>query len=231
MIIFLGEGKCMIKVNDPEMMDRYILKYGISEIFTEDIKPYMELLLFKKNEYICREAEELKYLFFFIEGKAKVYTTLSNGKSLLLSFYQGFRVIGDLEMINRQSANNNVQVIEDTFCIGVPLEKVRACLLNDAKFLRYICNSLSEKLSSCAKNSSINLLYPLENRLASYILATGEDLDGSLTEISELLGTSYRHLLRTLNSLCSKGIIKKKGNGFEILDRAVLLKLAADLYL
>ena len=37
-----------------------------------------------------------------------------------------------------------------------------------------MCESLSEKLEKLSKNSSINLLYPLENRLSSYILATGE---------------------------------------------------------
>ncbi len=84
------------------------------------------------------------------------------------------------------------------------------------------------------KNSSINLLYPLENRLASYILATGERIDNNeeiikfnenLTEIAELLGTSYRHLLRTLNNLSCKGAIRKKINYFQVLDEKILKSL------
>jgi CRP/FNR family transcriptional regulator, putaive post-exponential-phase nitrogen-starvation regulator len=221
----------MLKINNKEVMEEYVLKYNINDIFTEDMRPFMELLLFKKDEYICRDNEKLSYLFFFVDGKAKVYSTLSNGKSLLLCFYQGFKVLGDLEMINSEPAATNVQVIEDTYCIGIPTEKVKMYLLNDAKFLRYICNSLAEKLSRCSKNSSINLLYPLENRLASYILATGENFDESLTEISELLGTSYRHLLRTLNNMCLKGLIKKNDTGFEIINKKVLIKLASDIYI
>ena len=205
--------------------------YNINDIFTEDMTPFMELLLFKKDEYICRVNDKLNYFFFFVDGKAKVYSTLSNGKSLLLCFYQGFMVLGDLEMINSEPATTNVQVIEDTYCIGISKEKVETYLLGDAKFLRYICNSLSEKLNRCSKNSSINLLYPLENRIASYMLATGENRDESLTEISELLGTSYRHLLRTLNNMCQKGLIKRNDTGFEIIDKKVLIKLASDLYI
>lgn len=212
-------------------MEEYVLKYNINDMFTEDMRPFMELLLFKKGEYICTDNEKLNYLFFFVDGKAKVYSTLSNGKSLLLCFYQGFKVLGDLEMINSEPATTNVQVIVDTYCIGISIEKVKTYLLDDAKFLRYICNSLGEKLNRCSKNSSINLLYPLKNRLASYILATGENLDESLTEISELLGTSYRHLLRTLNNMCQKGLIKKNDTGFEIMDKKVLTKLASDLYI
>ena len=191
----------------------------------------MELLLFKKNEFICRENEKLNYLFFFVDGKAKTYSTLSNGKSLLLCFYQGFMLLGDLEILNSEPAATNVQVIEDTYCIGISTEKVKRYLLGDAKFLRYICNSLGEKLKRCSKNSSINLLFPLENRLASYILATGGNFDESLIEISELLGTSYRHLLRTLNNMCQKGLIRKNDFGFGIIDKTVLIELASDLYI
>lgn len=230
----------MIKVNDLSLMDKYIFKYRIDEIFTSDMRPFMELLLFKKNEHICRESEDINYLFFFVKGKAKVYTTLSNGKSLLLCFYQDFKILGDLEIINPQNASSSVQVIEDAYCIGISLENARTYLLNDVKFLRFMCNSLGEKLNRCSKNSSINLLYSLQNRLASYILATGERTDSNgeiiiefnenLTEISELLGTSYRHLLRTLNILCSKGVIIRKHNYFQVTDEINLRKLAADLY-
>lgn len=230
----------MIKVNDLSLMDKYIFKYRIDEIFTSDMRSFMELLLFKKNEHICRESEDINYLFFFVKGKAKVYTTLSNGKSLLLCFYQDFKILGDLEIINPQNASSSVQVIEDTYCIGISLQNGRKHLLNDVKFLRFMCNSLGEKLNRCSKNSSINLLYPLENRLASYILATGQRTDNNgeiiiefnenLTEISELLGTSYRHLLRTLNLLCSKGVIIRKHKYFQVTDEINLRKLAADLY-
>lgn len=230
----------MIKIDDSQKMNQYILKYEIDKIFTEDMKPFMELFLFKRNEHICKETEDIEYVFFFVEGKAKVYTTLSNGKSLLLCFYEEFKVLGDVELMGFQAASTNVQVIDDTYCIGIPLQKVGTHLLNDAKFLRFICNSLGAKLNRCSKNSSINLLYPLENRLASYILATGKNIDNeenrriefheNLTEIAELLGTSYRHLLRTFNTLALKGAIKRKNNHFEIIDKITLTNLAADLY-
>lgn len=221
----------MIKIENKEVIDKYILKHGINEIIPKYIKPYMELLLFKKNEHICKEGEEIKYLFFFIEGKAKVYITLSNGKSLLLCFYQDFKILGDLEMLNSERASTNVQVIEDTYCIGITIERVRKFLLNDAQFLRYICNSLGEKLNRCSKNSSINLLYPLENRLASYLLATGDNFDENFMELSEMLGTSYRHLHRTINNLCLRGVIRKEVDGFQIIDKEALIKLAVDLYI
>lgn len=230
----------MVRVDDFKRMYHYIVKHRINEIFSEDMKPFMELFLFKRGEHICKETEEIEYIFFFVEGKAKVYTTLSNGKSLLLSFYEDFKMLGDVELMGFKGASCNVQVIRDVYCIGISLDKARLHLLNDAKFLRVIGKSLGEKLNKCAKNSSINLLYPLENRLSSYILATGKTTDSgddgrikfheNLTEISELLGASYRHLIRTINALTLNGVLKKKDNYFEVIDEEQLRKLAADLY-
>lgn len=226
----------MEKAIDDERLNYYILKYNINEIFSTDMKPHMELFFFNKNDYICKAEGKIDYLFFFVDGKAKVYSTLSNGKSLLLCFYRPFKVIGDVEFINFETADSNIQAIEDTYCIGIALEKIRKFVIDDSRFLRYMCSCLGEKLIRLSNYSSINLLYPLENRLASYILAVTDCnqnniiFDGNLSEVSELLGTSYRHLLRTLNALCRQAAVKKNGHYYEIINKNLLEKLAGDLY-
>ncbi|MDF2802870.1 MAG: cyclic nucleotide-binding domain protein [Anaerocolumna sp.] len=230
----------MDKVENTELMKRFILKYNMNDIFTSNMEEHMELFHYKKFDYLVKEDDMIQKLLFLVKGKAKVFTNLSNGKSLLLCFYQNFRVLGDIEVINVKEAVTNVQAIEDTYCIGISYEIVRKYLLEDSKFLRYICSSLGVKLTRCSKNSSINLLYPLENRLASYVYTTGERSKGlrknticfseNLMEISELLGTSYRHLLRTLNNLCEKQVLMKTAEGYEVLDEKTLVYMSADLY-
>ena len=230
----------MKKIHNAKMLEMYIKKYHIDEMFSIDMKPHMELFLFDKNDYICKVDEPLEYLFFFVEGKAKVYNSLSNGKSLLLRFYNPFQAIGDVEFLHLETANSNIQVVYESYCIGISFKAIRQYALEDARFLRYACESIGEKLLSLSKYSSINLLYPLENRLASYILASISStvhngsstivFEGNLTEIAELLGTSYRHLLRTLNSLRNQKAIKKSGNHYEILDLDKIEALAGDLY-
>ncbi|MDR2995644.1 MAG: cyclic nucleotide-binding domain-containing protein [Bacillus cereus] len=228
----------MKKVCNSNKLADYIKRNNIDSFFSNDMKPYMELIFFKKNEFICRENEEIDYLYFFVEGKAKAFNTLSNGKSVLLCFYDSLQLLGDVELIHSQRITSNVQVMVDSYCVGLSLGKVRNQLFHDAKFLRCICGSLAHKLNRLSKNSTINLLYPLENRLASYMLVAGEEVQhgnrivfsGNLTETAELLGTSYRHLLRTLNAFCDKGIIQKNNGCFEMMDVDVLREWAADVY-
>ncbi len=230
----------MIKSGSREELEHYIEKYELHSILSEDMRKFMELFTYRRNEHIIRAGEQIEYLYFLVKGKAKVYATLSNGKSLLLCFYKGFRVLGELEILDSGRSVNNVQVIEDSCCIAIAAEHVGKYLLQDVRFLRFICDSLGDKLYQCSRNSSINLLYSLESRLASYIVTTVEKkgsnghtvmiFDENLTETAELLGTSYRHLLRTLKLLCSERLLRKAGKRYEVTDISELMRISAELY-
>lgn len=225
----------MFEVNDSVKRSHYIEKLGIEQFQRPDLKEQFKLFLYRKNEHICRADEKLEYLFFLMEGKAKVYMSLKNGKSLLIQFYKPLKVIGDIEFLYLNHANSNIQVMEDTYCLAISMETIRKQMVDNPAFLRFMCMSLGDKLFRLSKFSSINLLYPLENRLASYLLAhddrSHDYFTGNLTEVSELLGTSYRHLLRTFTILEKQGAIRKTRNSVEILDRGMLEKLAEELYM
>jgi CRP/FNR family transcriptional regulator, putaive post-exponential-phase nitrogen-starvation regulator len=229
----------MKRLTNKDKLNYYVEKYEINSIFSTDMTSFMELFYFTKDEYIYKANDKINYLYFFVEGKAKVFTLLANGKSLLLMFCTPLRILGDVEFLDTNIANCNLQALKDCLCIGISFEDIRKYAANDSTFLRYMCQSLSKKLTNCSLISSINLLYPLENRLASYILAIIPEGETSpleqmetqkLTEISELLGTSYRHLIRVLNKLCEKEIIKKEGNLIDVVNREELKRLAGDLY-
>lgn len=230
----------MIKIEDAKLIQSYINKYSMDDLFSINMQSYMELTFYKKGEYMIKDSERMSRLMFIVNGKAKAFTTLSNGKSLLLRIYQEFEVLGDLEILDYKDEPTNVQAITDIYCIEISYEHAKMYLIEDAKFLRFICGSLGTKLKQCSKNSSINLLYSLENRLASYIYTTGEVtkdsekeriiFDENLTHTAELLGTSYRHLLRTLTDLCKKGILKREKSYYLVIDVKALAQLSADLY-
>ncbi len=230
----------MFFMKEHEKLAEYIAKYELASVFTRDIKLDAEFVVFTRGEHICRAGEKLDRLYFLVEGKAKVYTCLSNGNTLLLQFYKPLKVIGDIEFIHTNTATANVQAIEESHCIAVSFEDIRQHYMEDSRFLRFMCTSLGEKLNKFSKYSAINLLSSLENRLASYLLAVIPEDDKqspaesiyscNLTEISQLLGTSYRHLLRSLEKLCQQGIISKKGGDIRVLDRAKLEEKAVALY-
>lgn len=230
----------MKKIEDSFIIENCYNELNMQKIFMNNMKNDMRLLKFDKHEYLSREDEDLDYLLFFIQGKAKVFKTLPNGRNLLLAFYKPFRVIGDIEVVKNQSATGTIQALSTCYCLAISMEKARLELTKDRKFLKFTCESLAEKLAAVSMNSSINLLYPLENRLASYINESlvyekNEenlyiDFDENLINIAELLGSSYRHLLRTFNTLCKKGVLERECGKYKIINKTLLKDLAGDLY-
>ena len=229
----------MKRINSRSLLKKYINKYDINGMFTKNLEEDMELLVFEKGEYLSREGDPIEHLLFFVKGKAKVYINLENGKSLLLCFYYPFMLFGDLELVSQRMATTNTVVVDEVYCVALPLNKVREELLKDSKLMGHICESLGDKLERASKNGTINLLYPLENRIASYIVATMEKVKiedelfqfkENLTTLAELLGTSYRHLLRTLNKLVDDGLLKREKNSYVVIEEEKLRTLAADIY-
>lgn len=230
----------MKKLNNQKLINYYYNEYNLYQIFSDDVKSHMELFSYNRHEHICTDSKNINYLLFFVKGRAKVYNTLSNGKSLLLCFYSPLMVLGDLELLNSRANPSNVQALELCHCIGIEMNYAKNVLINDIKFMKYISHTLGSKLDKCSINNAINLLYRLENRLASYILSTYLDVivnestiyifDENLTNVAELLGTSYRHLLRTISVFCKQNILKKQDNFYEITDISSLKNLAKDLY-
>lgn len=221
-------------LRDEKRLEKLILQYQLKEQFSyyDEYRPYFYLIRFPKGELIYRKDSQRQYLLFFLSGKVKVCSNLSNGKSMLICFYTSFRLLGDLEFYEMNTSSSSFAV-EPCLCIAVRTTPIRSRLLEDPKFLQMISRSLADKLTRATKNSAVNLLYPLENKLASYIYQVSQDnfFSENLTRLSELLGASYRHLLRTMKEFVSEGILEKCPDGYRITDSWRLMDLAQDLYL
>lgn len=176
---------------------------------------------YEKNEFICMEGQPFPYLMLFLEGTSKVLFQVENGKSLLLCFYHSGGIIGELElMMDKNLAQTSVQAISSVKCVAIPLAQNRRTLLSNVAFLHFIGAVVARKLHRCTRNSAHIILYPLEARLCSYIGNTNRDgfFREKLTNVAELLGTSYRHLLRALEKLTVKGVLEKRTQGYFVLN-------------
>jgi len=171
-----------------------------------------------------------------VDGKIKISYFFENGKSMFLKFYKDFITIGDLELLKSEPVRCNVEAIESTYLIAIPSTILRKKYINNLNFLHHLVQSLSEKLDATINNSSYNYVYPLINRLSSYLVENITEknyvvLDSSFKEIAQFLGTTYRHLNRVFKELTSKCIIKCDGKTIYILDEVSLRELSKNMYI
>jgi len=226
----------MRRILDNKLLSHYIDKHNIEDILDKDILKHAQLHFYEKDEYILEAQSNLEYYYLLVHGKIKISYLFENGKSMFLKFYKDFISIGDLELLKNIPILCNIDAIGDTYLIAIPVDILRKDYLNNLKFLHHLIDSLSDKLYATINNSSYNFVYPLINRLSSYLVEhitdrNYIDLNSSLKEIAQFLGTSYKHLNRTFKELEEESIIKYENKKVYILDEEKLRELSKNLYI
>lgn len=191
------------------------------------------LFCYEKGECLSNEGQKPEYIQFIISGNIKISVSASNGRTVLLCFDGPGDIIGSIELLANTPYTATAQALTDVHCIAVAMQPHLDFFKTDVDFLNYLCTDLSHAFARSSKNAATNILYPLQTRLCSFIngMAQNGVFCENLTETSELLATSYRHLLRCLDGLCAEGILQKRGKAYHILNAAELQTRAEDYYI
>lgn len=203
-------------------------KNSIAHLFSFPVEEFMEVHEYQRDEWIIQEGTRTNFLFYVMEGKAKIYVTHQNGKVSLINFINANDYIGEMELLNEVYYTKGIQALTKTICFALPIHRCRTQLMEDAKFLRELTKFLSIKATLMAAKYSQSLAFPLENRLADFILQTADE--GIYKEkhvtVCDYLGVSYRHLLHVLTQFCDKGYLQKAGRYYHIKQYHSLYELA-----
>ncbi len=208
-------------------MEQLVEKDLFQEIFDMDIRPYLEVKEFEPDEFIMREGERSEYLYYLTEGRAKLFLSQENGRISLINFIEAPCFIGEMELLDERRLPQGVRAISRCRCYRIRMSACREELLQDTKFLQYLCRFLSEKATNNTNNYMRNQAYPLKVRFAEFILKMS--VNGYYrephTEVAEFLGVTYRHLLYVLAQFVEDGLVEKTKRGYRIVDESGLSRM------
>jgi CRP-like cAMP-binding protein len=213
-----------------------VRRYALDRLLSTDLVESLSPLRRGPGELIIRSGEGVRQLFFLVEGRAKAYSTMENGQSILASFFRPFDVLGEVELFAAERYTLSVEALTPVLCLALPVSAVKQAADRNSRFFMYLCGRMGEKLSDRVIAESINLRYPVENRLASYLLAAADD-EGrilgtdDLGELADFIGASYRQLARVVRRFRDEGILDGARGRVRVLDATKLESLARDLYL
>ncbi|MFJ8264028.1 transcriptional regulator YeiL [Rummeliibacillus sp. NPDC094406] len=206
----------------------YLKKSSIAHLFSFSIEEFVEVREYQRDEWIIQEGTRPDFLFYVIEGKAKIYVTHQNGKVSLINMIKVNDYIGEMELLNEEYYTKGIQASTKTICFALPFHCYREKLLEDVTFLRELTKFLSVKATHMAEKYSQSLAFPLENRLADFILQTSDEeiYKEKHVTVCDYLGVSYRHLLYVLAQFCDEGYLQKEGRHYRIKQYSSLNELA-----
>ncbi|MGD8188371.1 Crp/Fnr family transcriptional regulator [Brevibacillus ginsengisoli] len=228
----------MKEIKDREQLQSYLQVHQIESIFNEQLLPHLSLYSFDQGELICSQGESSQYLYVLVKGKVKIYTTSAEGKTLILSFKTPLEVIGDVEYLRGIHIINTVKAVSPVCMIGIHHRWLKKYGSDYAPLLQFMLDIITRKFTIKSNSLSFNLLYPVEVRLASYLLSASCDesdslLEGQLSAVSlkdtaNLIGTSYRHLNRVIKQFCTEGLVERNKGLILVKDREGLRAIASD---
>lgn len=212
------------------LLQGYLSAPPYTDYFDESLGEHARLVAFEAGETVIRQDVSPEYLCLMVSGRCCVRALLANGKSVILRTLEAPCLIGEMELMREVSAFT-VRTLEKCRMLAIPMRVCRERLPDDARFLRRLCCDLIFKERTEAFSLLHSFAYPLENRLARFILDNrqGNRFFEKKVLVAESLGVSYRHLSKVLGDFVEKQYLTKTGLVYTIANRAALEALAREL--
>lgn len=226
----------MREVQNPTDLQHFVEQYQLHRAFRPGTVSQMKLYQLAKAEVLCSPGDPMDQLFLLVAGKLKISKTLANGRHLLLRFNEALSLLGEVEFINQCPAVTHVQAVTECRIIGIGVVWLQDEYKDNSAFLQFLLTNVSRKLYTTSNATSINMLTTVDVRFASYLVSTctadhasvlsQEIRAARLTDIAELLGTSYRHLNRVIQRFCAEHMIERRAGRLVVKDFARLQQLS-----
>jgi CRP/FNR family transcriptional regulator, putaive post-exponential-phase nitrogen-starvation regulator len=213
----------------------YVRRFSLEALLSADLIGALRLLSKEPGELLIGSGQAVREILFFVEGRAKSYSTMDNGQSVLAAFARPLEVFGEAELFSADRYTLSIKAIAPSVCLALPVATIKKAADRNCRLFMYLCGRLGAKLSDRVIAESINLRYPVEIRLASFLLAAmdeGGEVLGTddLGELSDFIGASYRQLARVVRRFRDEGILDGARGRIRVVDAAKLRPLASDLY-
>lgn len=208
----------MRKTDYPDETDSILKKYDLSRDLVTPV-------VFRKGETVLEEGYPMSALYFVVSGTCRIQTYSSDGRILSFGTAGPGSALGEMELLLGQAEScNTVLVLTEMTCLALPLTTAKK-LIRTNPSLSYQLGHNAAMIWWHRNNNYISALSADSmTRLCLYLLQNEDHgrVTVPLTEISNAISTSYRHLLRLLQSLINDGTLAKEGKTYIILDRSRL---------
>ena len=201
----------METLNDPIRLNQLIEDLHIKEHFGAEL-PYFLLMHYHPGELLTTPFSPNRYLQFIAEGDLLLYDMPDEDQTIMLQTnYNDVNLIGEMELLDAEFQPFFVEAASEVYTLAVYLDSYRDRLLNDPVFLRFICMTLSNKLTGAVRATSSE---PLRSRVVRSLRhAEPGDRFREISSLAIRLGVSNRQLLRVLKALCEEGVLEHEKKG------------------
>lgn len=213
---------------------------GLSEATLRALQKIMHTVSYPTGAILFMEGQAPRGVYILFQGRAKLLTTNSDGRTLILKIVQPGEELGLNSVITGRPYEMTAEVLQPTQMTFIGREDFLKFLgehgdacLHFAQHLSRDCHSAYELIRT------IGMCQSVSERVAKFLLdwsSNGVVTDGTVRaklgltheEIAQLIGTTRESVTRALSEFKKQRTIELNGSTLVLRNKPALLSLAGD---
>ena len=180
---------------------------------------------FRRGEIVVEHNKKSNALFILLTGRARVLTSDSRGREVILAVLQPGDYVGEMSLIDNEphSATVRAEVQADILVLG--RAKFARCLPENSTLSYAILRGLVRRLRNADRQIESLALLDVYGRVARTLLEMSEDVAGVKTirnkvsrqDMAKVVGASREMVSRVMKDLEERGVIETQEDGSVII--------------
>jgi len=183
-------------------------------------------MIFKRNELIIQEGDEISEFMYLRKGLVKLYKTNSKGKDQILSINRPGDFINLLSIFSNKTQQYSVSVLEETHVCAVKIDTIFDLVKLNSQFsirvmnrMSYIADEIIHKRFEINQRQVKGRVAYMLRFLAEQIYNKNEfRMPITRRELGELISMTTENTIRTMSEFRKDGIIEMEGKNVNIVD-------------
>ena len=181
---------------------------------------------FKRGEMIVEQGKKTNALFILLNGRARVVSTDSRGREVILATLQPGDHIGEMSLIDNEPHSATVRAEVQTDVLMLGRNEFARCLPENSSMAYAVMRGLVQRLRHADRKIESLALLDVYGRVARALLEFAVDGgDGerivrdkiSRQDIAKMVGASREMVSRVMKDLEGRGYIQTLDNGSVVI--------------
>lgn len=199
------------------------------------IEPSLELMTFRHGDEIARPGQTIDYAYFPEHGMASVVALLAEGLGAEVATVGNEGMLGMPIFLGADSSPFHLMWQLEGSALRVPAKDLLEAAHRGSRLESLLTAYSQAFFVQTAQNAACNVLHPIQQRGARWLLATtdrADDMEFFLTQefLAFMLGVTRQSVSGALADLQVRGLIRYQRGHMRILDRPGLEAATCDCY-
>jgi len=181
---------------------------------------------FRRGELVVEQGRKSNALFILLNGRARVLTSDSRGREVILAVLEAGDYVGEMSLIDNQAHSATVRAEVQTDMLALGRAEFARCLPENSSMAYAIMKGLVQRLRQADRKIESLALMDVYGRVARALIEFARpDRDGQLAvrdrisrqDIAKMVGASREMVSRVMKDLEERGFVETREDGSMVI--------------